>query len=114
VNLEIKTQTKKSITLLSIKGEVDLYSSPEVRKTILNLTKKQAPAILVNLEEVNYMDSSGVATLIEGLQLCNKYKGHFALAGLRDNVREVFELTRLDKIFQIHKDVQSALKEFAP
>jgi anti-sigma B factor antagonist len=110
VNLEIKIDISDNTALVSISGEVDLYSSPTVRKEILNLTKKKIPTILVDLKEVNYMDSSGVATLIEGLQLSNKYDGRFALVGLNPNVREVFELTRLDKIFDIYKDVDSALE----
>jgi len=109
VSLNIKVQTKDQYVLLNIEGDVDLYSSPDVREALLKLTKKKTPTILVNLEKVPYMDSSGVATLIEGLQQCNKYQGRFSLVSLRDNVREVFELTRLDKIFEIHKDVNEAL-----
>ncbi|MBN2412040.1 STAS domain-containing protein [candidate division KSB1 bacterium] len=110
MNLEITTEEIDQKVFVNIKGEVDLYSSPEVRKKIFDLVKKKAPVILINLEKVKYMDSSGVATLIEGLQQCNKYNGRFALYGLQDNVREVFELTRLDKIFEIYSDRESALK----
>ena len=102
--------SKSDYDLMEIKGEVDLYSSPNVRKAILELTNKKRPVIFIDLQGVNYMDSSGVATMIEGLQLCNKYQGVFALVGLGDNVREVFELTRLDKIFSIHKDLKSAVE----
>jgi len=111
VNLEINTEKVDQNVFVHIKGEVDLYSSPEVRGKIFDLVKKKVPVILINLEKVKYMDSSGVATLIEGLQQCNKYNGRFALFGLQDNVREVFELTRLDKIFEIHRDRESALKK---
>ncbi len=110
MNLEIQTESRDNIQLLHIKGEVDLYSSPELRKTILSVVNGKSPNILVNLQDVRYMDSSGVATLIEGLQVCNKNKGRFVLAGLNDNVREVFELTKLDKIFNIFPDVESAME----
>ena len=111
MNLEINTEVVDQKVFVNIEGEVDLYSSPQVRKKIFDLVKKKVPVILINLEKVKYMDSSGVATLIEGLQQCNKYNGRFALFGLQDNVREVFELTRLDKIFEIHSDRESALKK---
>jgi len=111
VNLEINTEKVDQKVFVHIEGEVDLYSSPQVRKKIFDLVKNKVPVILINLEKVKYMDSSGVATLIEGLQQCNKYNGRFALFGLQDNVREVFELTRLDKIFEIHSDRESALKK---
>ncbi len=108
MSLEIRTEKNDQSVLLHIKGEVDLYSSPQLRKEMMEQIKKKAPLILINLEGVRYMDSSGVATLIEGLQHCKKYKGRFALFGLQENVKEVFELTRLDKIFEIHKDRESA------
>ena len=111
MNLEINTEIVDQNVFVNIEGEVDLYSSPKVRTKIFDLVKKKVPVILINLEKVKYMDSSGVATLIEGLQQCNKYNGRFALFGLQDNVREVFELTRLDKIFEIHSDRESALKK---
>ncbi len=109
MSLNIKMQANDQYVMLNIEGDVDLYSSPDVRDALLKLTKKKTPMILVNLEKVSYMDSSGVATLIEGLQHCNKYKGRFRLVSLRDNVREVFELTRLDKIFEIYNDVNEAV-----
>ena len=108
MSLEIRTEKNEQSVVLHIKGEVDLYSSPKVRKEIMDQVKRKPQVILVNLEGVRYMDSSGVATLIEGLQQCKKVKTRFALFGLQDNVREVFELTRLDKIFEIHKDRASA------
>ncbi|HPG40627.1 MAG TPA: STAS domain-containing protein [bacterium] len=109
MNLEINVEESNGIVFLHIKGEVDLYSSPDVRKKIFEIVKHKAPVILVNLEQVKYMDSSGVATLIEGLQQSNKYNGRFALYGLQNNVKEVFELTRLDKIFAIYPDRDSAI-----
>ncbi|MBN1999401.1 STAS domain-containing protein [candidate division KSB1 bacterium] len=108
MNLEVKTITDEETAFITISGEVDLYSSPRVREQILAVTKKKMPLIVINLEMVTYMDSSGVATLIEGLQLCNKYKGRFILVGLKDNVREVFELSRLDRIFQIRETFERA------
>lgn len=107
--LEVNTTKKDDATIVSIRGDVDLYSSPQVRKTIIALTGKKTPIILVNLTEVGYMDSSGVATLVEGLQQVGKYKGKFKLFGLAPAVREVFELSRLDKVFEIHKDEAAAM-----
>ena len=111
VSLKIDTRVNGQVALLSIEGEVDMYSSPEARKAIMELVKQKIPKLVVNLQGVSYMDSSGVATLIEGLQMCNKYNGTLMIAGLRDNVREVFELTRLDKIFQIYQDVDTAMAQ---
>lgn len=109
MKLEIITENKVKVVIVRIRGEVDLYSSPEVRKTIIALTKKKLPAILIDLSKVTYMDSSGIATLVEGLQQTGKYKGKFAIANLRSGVKEVFELSRLDKVFDIYENEELAL-----
>ena len=109
MNLKIESKVKDETALINISGEVDMYSSPEFRKAILSLLDQKIPKIVVDLKNVTYMDSSGVATLIEGLQLCAKYGGKLLLSNLQTNVREVFELTRLDQIFKIYDDVNTAL-----
>ncbi|MBN1479074.1 anti-sigma factor antagonist [candidate division KSB1 bacterium] len=108
MSLKITNSVEDKVAVLKIAGEVDMFSSPQARNAIMELVKQRVPRVVVELSGVSYMDSSGVATLIEGLQLCQKYNGTLVVAGLRDNVREVFELTRLDKIFQIYKDVDTA------
>ena len=107
--MEVKTKNQDSAVVVYISGEVDLYSSPEVRKTIVSLTKKKSPTIIIDLAKVTYMDSSGIATLVEGLQQTGKYKGKFAIANLRSGVKEVFELSRLDKVFDIYENEEQAL-----
>ena len=64
--MEVQVRRQDEAAIISISGDVDLYSSPEVRKAITQQSKKKVPLIVVNLAEVTYMDSSGVATLVEG------------------------------------------------
>ena len=111
--IEVVLRQKHAATIVSIKGDVDLYSSPQVRKAIIALAEKRAPVILVDLHQVGYMDSSGVATLVEGLQQAGKYKGKFKLFGLTSAVREVFELSRLDKVFEIYPNEDAAFGSLA-
>ena len=96
--------------IIAIEGEVDLYSSPQVRDTLMGLTELQHPAIVLNLEKVTYMDSSGLATLIECLQATGKYSGKFILTHMRQEVREVFQLSQLDKVFTIFETLEEGLK----
>ncbi|MFQ5636834.1 MAG: STAS domain-containing protein [bacterium] len=92
--------------------DVDLESSPILREVLLKLTNSEEKAILVDLERVKYMDSSGIATLVEALQKVKKYQGQLKIVRLRDAVRNVFELSRLDKVFDIYKTVQEATEAF--
>jgi anti-sigma B factor antagonist len=108
VNLEVKTTEKDNITFVHISGEIDLYSSPQVRTVLMKEARQQKPFIIVHLADVSYIDSSGVATFIETLQQVNRYGGRMVLVGMVDEVREVFSLTRLDKVFEIHNQLNTA------
>lgn len=109
--MQITKKAEDQSIIIELAGEIDLDSSPEVRKTILAETKKKHPKIFIDLSQVTYMDSSGIATLVEGLQYCNQYKGKFVIVGLGPGVREVFELSRLDKVFTIFRDVNEAREQ---
>ncbi len=108
--LDVRTKSENDLHIVEIEGEVDLYSSPELRKVLLQLTKEKTKTILVDLEKVKYMDSSGVATLVEALQQVRKYQGMLKLVNLRDAVKDVFELSRLDKVFDIYASIEEATK----
>lgn len=107
--MEVNTHDEAAGRIIGIAGDIDLYSSPQVREAILAAVKDKRSPVIVNLEGVTYIDSSGVATLVEGLQLTRGYEGAFRLSGLSDRVREVFELARLEKVFAIYSDVETAL-----
>jgi len=108
--LELEVIKKNNVSILKIKGDVDLYSSPLVRKEILAILTKSNKNLLVDLEDVFYMDSSGVATLVEALQLTNRKGGKLRLFNLSRAIQDVFELSRLDKVFEICKDEERALE----
>jgi anti-sigma B factor antagonist len=110
--MEVRVTDHDSIKIVEVEGEVDLYSSPQLRKILMDLTKEERKSILVELGKVKYMDSSGIATLVEALQQISKYNGKLKLANLRDAVRDVFELSRLDKVFDIYPTINDALKAF--
>ncbi len=107
--MDVKTHDEAEGRIIGVSGDIDLYSSPQVREAILAAVKEKRNPLVVNLEGVTYIDSSGVATLVEGLQLTRGYEGAFRLSGLSTRVREVFELARLEKVFAIYNDVETAL-----
>jgi anti-sigma B factor antagonist len=95
--------------ILALEGDIDLHRSPEVKETLEPLIAQKVPRILVDFSAVTYIDSSGLATMIETLQRINSYGGKFAMFGLRESVRTVFEIARLDQIFRLFADEASAL-----
>jgi anti-sigma B factor antagonist len=111
--MEIATRKTDQITVIGLKGAVDLYSSPEARKAVLGSIKEGKPKlVLIDLAGVSYIDSSGVATLVEGLQLAKESKCDFCLVGLSPAAKEVFELARLDKVFSIFGSEKEAVDKF--
>lgn len=102
------TRTQSGFTIISLSGEVDLYYSPQARKQILR-ELKQRRNVLVDLSGVSYIDSSGVATLVEGYQLARDKRLEFALVGVSDAAMRVLQLARLDKVFPIFASVGERL-----
>jgi len=95
--------------VLPLEGEIDLHISPEVAESLRTMTAKKPKRVVVDLTKVTYLDSSGLAVLIEGMQNVQEYGGTFALAGVQESVQHILEIARLDQVFQIFPDVDSAL-----
>jgi len=95
--------------VLPLDGEIDLHVSPEVAESLRSMIAKKPKRLVVDLTKVTYLDSSGLAVLIEGMQGVQKYGGKFGLAGVQEEVKHVFDIARLDQVFDIYPDVDSAL-----
>lgn len=107
MNITVSSKGNKT-SIITIEGDIDLYSSPKVREKISRLIEKKIPVIMINLQGVKYMDSSGIATFVEGFQNIKKYKGKLIFYNLQTLVRDIFELTKLEKIFEIYDDENMA------
>jgi anti-sigma B factor antagonist len=94
--------------IVALEGDVDLASSPEARKVLLDCVGKKRP-VVVDLSKVHYIDSSGVAALVESLQTARKGGSSFALAAVGDGTLRVLQLARLDKVFVIHASVEAGV-----
>jgi anti-sigma B factor antagonist len=99
------------VVLLKIEGEIDMHSSPDVRNALLPYFNSNVTGIVVDLSGVKYMDSSGIATMIEGLQWASKEGSRFVLAGMSDTVMDVFVLTNLSKVFEFSADSETAYSD---
>lgn len=98
--LELNLLEQEGNCIIVAKGEIDLYSSPQLREAILKACKSKTNKLGIDLSEVGYMDSSGVATLVEGLQAAGGPES-FALVAPSQSVLKVLQLSRLDSVFSI-------------
>ena len=103
---EISEQQGASVVAFT--GEVDLESSPAAREILLKCLESTSK-VIVDLSEVSYIDSSGVASLVEALQAAKKNGSQFALAAVSEPTRRVLELARLDKVFTLYETVDEGL-----
>lgn len=109
--MKIATRQQGDATIVDLSGDIDLYNSPEVRKSLLDaIHSKNAKRVVVNLKDVRYIDSSGVASLVEGLKKSREQNLRFLLVGLSHAAREVLELSRLIKVFEVFASEEEALK----
>lgn len=105
----MSTDPQPQTGILALEGEIDLYRSPQVKETLEPLISKKMQRILLDFSAVTYIDSSGLAAMIETLQRIQSYGGKFAMFGLRQGVRAIFDIARLDQIFSIYPDEAAAL-----
>ena len=106
---KITSKQKGDIALVYVEGEIDMFTSPNLRDTLLPYFTSKTRAVVVDLSQVTFMDSSGIATLVEGLQWSKKQKRQFILTGLGETVHNALSLTKLDNVFSIESDTKQAL-----
>jgi anti-sigma B factor antagonist len=99
---------RQGARIVVFKGEIDLDSSPAARKILLKCFDKTGN-VIVDLSGVTYIDSSGVASLVEALQAAKNKGSRFSLAAVSEPTRRVLELARLDKVFTLHDSLDEAL-----
>ena len=95
--------------VLPLDGEIDLHVSPRISASLGAIIEQKPQRVVVDLSQVTYIDSSGLAVLIEGMQNVEAYGGKFLLAGIQENVKPIFEIARLDQVFLIFPHVDAAL-----
>lgn len=103
-----KVSKDSGFAIVHLVGDVDLSCSPEARKVILD-SLGAAQNTLIDLSGVSYIDSSGVASLVEGYQTAKKKNLEFGLLAVSEPAMSVLELARLDKVFPIHASLKDRL-----
>ena len=108
--MQISARRTEDTTIFDVSGDIDLANSPEMRKALLGeLREKRTPRVVVNMTKVRYIDSSGVASLVEGLKASRDTGTRLLLFGLSPSAREVLQLSRLLRIFEVFENEEQAL-----
>jgi len=90
-----------AVNVLPLEGEIDLHGSSRVERSLASIIAKRPEQVVVDLSGVTFIDSSGLAVLINAVQDIKEYGGKLTLAGINNNVRSIFEIARLDQFFLI-------------
>lgn len=106
--IEITKKNDGGIIRLILKGYMDMNSSPDVREVLTQYFDGGTKAIIVDLSAVPYIDSSGIATLVEGLQWSHSTQKKFRLVGLTPTVKDIFEIARLLQVFEVFNTQEEA------
>ncbi len=107
MNIEIVDYRGKKVIALS--GDIDMYSSPVLREKLLNLIKRKIPTLCVDFKGVSYIDSSGIATFVEGLKCMKSYGGRLQFFGIPKGIMEIFSFSKLDRVFEIYGNIEDAI-----
>jgi anti-sigma B factor antagonist len=109
--MEILVREQGAVRVLEVQGEMDLYNAPRLREMFDRLMERKVKGVIVSLDRVEYLDSTGVGVLIATYTLARKGGVGFYLTGVHGTVKRVLELTRLCGFFPIRGTVQQALQE---
>lgn len=108
MDLGLEVDDRNGFTVLSVRGEVDVYTAPRLREKLVELVSEGKYRIVVDLEGVDFLDSTGLGVLVGGLKRLRSHDGDLTLVCTQHRILKVFEITGLTKVFAIHDSVDTA------
>ncbi len=111
--MDLQAKSISTVSILSLSGRFDALTSSRVQTWIEEVVKTTPPHLVLNLGEVTFIDSTALAVLVAGMKRARQDTGDLRLCNLQHPVRMIFELTRLDKAFEIFSSEEEAVKAFA-
>jgi anti-sigma B factor antagonist len=103
--------SRRPYTVLAVKGEVDVYTAPRLREKLVELVSQGKHQIVVDLEGVDFLDSTGLGVLVGGLKRLRSHDGDLTLVCTHQRILKVFEITGLTKVFSIFGSVDQAVAQ---
>ena len=111
MELTLSTSEVGGLTVLTVAGEIDVYTAPRLRDRISELVGEGVYRIIVDLESVDFLDSTGLGVLVGGLKKVRSHGGSLALVCTQERLLKIFRITGLAKVFAIHGSVSDAVAE---
>jgi len=111
MELDIKESRQDDVCVVSLTGEVDVYTAPSLKERLIQAVDGGCTRILVDLEGVGFIDSSGLGVLVSGLRRVKENNGSIRLVCTKENILKIFRITGLDKVFPIFGTLDEA-KQF--
>ena len=109
VDLSLSTRTEGDSTVVSVGGEIDVYTAPKLREQLIDLVSAGNYHLIVDMEQVEFLDSTGLGVLVGGLKRVRAHDGSLQLVCTKERILKIFRITGLTKVFPIHSSVDEAL-----
>ena len=109
MDLSLTTRSEDGRTVVEVGGEIDVYTAPKLRETIVSLVDAGQYDLVIDLERVEFLDSTGLGVLVGGLKRVRTHDGSLSLVCTQERLLKIFRITGLTKVFEIHPDVASAI-----
>lgn len=108
MELDIRTETDGDVAVLRLEGEVDVYTAPLLKDRLVSVIEAGTVNVLVDLDGVAFIDSSGLGALVGALRRAREREGAVRIVCERENILKIFRITGLDKVFPIFADIAEA------
>ncbi len=109
VDLKLGHYSKDGIEVVNVEGEIDIYTAPRLRELLIDLAGKGSYQLVVNLEKVGFLDSTGLGVLVGGLKRVRPHDGSLDLVCTQERILKIFKITGLTKVFGIYQTVDQAI-----
>jgi anti-sigma B factor antagonist len=109
VDLSLNTRTVDDRTVIEVGGEIDVYTAPKLREALMGLVQGGTYNIVVDMEQVEFLDSTGLGVLVGGLKRVRSHDGSMTLVCTQERLLKIFRITGLTRVFEIHPDVDAAV-----
>jgi anti-sigma B factor antagonist len=108
VDLTLATEEVEGATIIAVGGEIDVYTAPRLRDKITELVANGVYSLIIDMEGVEFLDSTGLGVLVGGLKKVRAHDGSLQLICTQERLLKIFRITGLAKVFTIHDSVASA------